>query len=137
MADRSIELNAAIFAALTGNAALQVTLGGAGRIYNAMAPAGAPVPYLVIGERTAADYGASDGDSQEHTLTLHAFTEEPGYSKCLSILRDTRAVLHEASLTLSGVGRFVNLRCEFQETSRDPDGVSAHGVMRFRAVTQG
>ena len=30
----------------------------------------------------------------------------------------------------------VNLRFEFAEAARDPDGITYHGVIRFRAVTE-
>ena len=136
MADRSVELFAALRTALAGDATLTTVLGGSSRVHSAMAPAGAPPPYVVIGDETAADYGASDGDSQEHTVTMHVWTEEPGKLKCLQAMSAVRAALHDVALALSG-GLLVNLRCEFKETFRDPDGVSQHGVMRFRAVTTG
>lgn len=136
MADRSIELYAALSTALRGNATLQATLGGAGRIFTAKAPDGSPPPYVVLGDETANDYGASDGDAQEHTVTVHVWTVEASSLKCLQVMRDVRAVLHDADLVPSA-GRIVNLRQEFKETFRDPDGVSQHGVLRFRAVTTG
>ena len=43
--------------------------------------------------------------------------------------------LNDAALTLDGHA-LVNLRFEFAETRRDPDGITYHGVVRFMAVTE-
>ena len=45
------------------------------------------------------------------------------------------AVLDDAALALDGHA-LVNLRFEMAEARRDPDGITWHGVMRFRAVTE-
>lgn len=140
MSDRSIELYGALSTALRGSAALTATLGGTLKVYTRKAPPNIDPPYVVIGDETARDYGASDGDGQEHTVTLHVWAIDIGpdtaLKKALQIMRDVRAVLHDADLSLSG-GALVNLRQEFKETFADPDGVSEHGVQRYRAVTTG
>lgn len=133
MADRSIDLFTAIFAALNGNAAL-IALVGAGHVYDTP-PAGALPPYVVIGDETANDYGSTAGDAQEHTITVHTWSEKPSTLQCKQIMRAVRDALHTASLVL-GSGNLVYLRQEFKETFRDPDGVSHHGVQRFRALTE-
>ena len=141
MADRSIELQAAIFAALAGDDQLTAILGTDTRttpprakVYDTI-PSGTPAPYVVIGDETAIDAGASLKDGQEHTLTLHVWTEDQSSRSCKAIQARVRAVLHEARLTLSA-GRCTLVRQDYKDTSRDPDGVSWHGVMRFRARTQ-
>lgn len=135
MADVSIELAAAIYTALAAHAGLATELGGAGRIYD-NAPAGAATPYVVIGEETAVDYSGSAVDGMEHTVTIHTFTEQQGRLGCLKLQKQIRACLHDAALTLAA-GTCANIRQEMRETMRDPDGVSWHGVQRFRAVTNG
>ena len=137
MADRSIELFSAIYAALNGDPQLTALI-GAGRVFNGVKDGQFP-PYVDIGDDTASDDSSSLVDAQEHTITLHVWTEQPvaGLSAkglCMSVMACVRAVLHDADLVLSA-GVLVNLRQEFRETMRDPDGVSWHGVQRFRAVT--
>ncbi len=137
MADRSAEMFAAIYTALNGDTAL-IALVGSGQVFNGV-KAGTAAPYIDIGDDTGNDYGSSVIDAQEHTITIHSYTEQPVASMSarlalFAIMARIRAVLHEASLTLSA-GALVNLRQEFRETLRDPDGVSWHGVQRFRAVT--
>lgn len=134
MADRTVELYAALYTALSGAAGLTSALGGSGKVYEGKAPDNAAVPYVVIGDATAVDAGASLRDSQEHTVTIHVWTVEPGKLQLLNIMAAVRAVLHDADLALSG-GALANLRQEFSNTTGDPDGVSQHGVMRYRAVT--
>ncbi len=41
--------------------------------------------------------------------------------------------LHNASITVSGAS-LVNIRHEFENTLTEADGITRHGVMRFRAV---
>ncbi len=134
MADRSVELFSAIYAKLSGDGALTALIGD-GHVYDHVA-AGALPPYVVIGDETATDYASALVDAQEHTITLHAWSEKPTTLEVKRIMAAVRAALHEQALTLSA-GSCVQIRQEFKETSRDPDGYSHHGVMRFRAVTCG
>lgn len=134
MPDHSVDLQEAVYLALSNDAALTALLGSGNRIYDHV-PAGAALPYVVIGETTAADISGALVDMQEHTLTMHAWSERPTSLEVKQIVAAVRAVLHDARLTLNS-GRCPNIRCEYHETMRDPDGISHHGVMRFRAVTQ-
>ena len=45
-------------------------------------------------------------------------------------------LLHDSSLSVSGFN-LINSRFEFSDILRDPDGVTRHGVMRFRVITLG
>ena len=51
------------------------------------------------------------------------------------IMAAMRNVLHDKTLALTGY-RLVNLRHEFSDARRDPDGETIHGIMRLRAVTE-
>jgi len=140
MTDRSAALFTAIYSALANDATLTTLLGGSGRVFNGV-PSGQDAPYVDIGESTATDYGTSSGDAQEHTITVHVWTErasgetESPRLRNVKIAARVRDVLHGQSFALSAGGN-PNMRCEFQETMRDPDGISWHGVLRFRAVTE-
>lgn len=139
MTDRTVELVGAIYSALAGDATLTTLLTASGRVFNG-APDNQPAPYVDIGEATGDDYGSSSGDAQVHSLLVHAFTDQPvsGQSAlklCAQIGARIRAVLHDADLTLSS-GDMPNLRCENTQLLRDPDGISWHFVLRFRAVSE-
>ena len=45
-------------------------------------------------------------------------------------------LLHDSSLSVTGFN-LINLRYEFSDIIRDPDGVTSHGGMRFRAIILG
>lgn len=132
MADRTADLIEAVRNRLLADATLTALIGSS-RVHAEIAP-GAPLPYVEIGDLTAVDAGGMAMDAQEHTLTLHCWTESSRLH-CLEMVAAVRASLHDADLTLAA-GRCPNMRCEFAETMRDPDGITHHGVLRFRAVTQ-
>jgi hypothetical protein len=139
MTDRTQEMMAAIYTTLSGDATLTALL-GSGRVFNGV-PAGQHCPYVDIGESTGNNYHTSSGDAQEHTITIHCWTEQEVSGKSaklqlLEIVKRVRDLLHYQSIALSA-GNMPSLWCEFTEpATRDPDGVSWHGVLRFRAVTE-
>ncbi len=139
MTDRTAELLTAIYGALSADSALTTLLGGSGKVFNGV-PANTVAPFVDIGESTANNYHTSSGDAQEHTITVHAWTEQAVAGKsarlqCAQIIARVRDLLHYSPLNMSA-GNMPNLICEFVETMRDPDGISWHGVLRFRAVTE-
>ena len=72
-------------------------------------PEGTSYPYVIIGEETAINFGTKDKDANEHTI------------------------LHNTDITVSGAS-LVNIRHEFEQTLLEADGITRHGVMRFRVV---
>lgn len=142
MADRSVPLFAAIYAKLAADTAVIAIVGTDTRFSPAVTkvytdvPAGAVPPYVALGEETANDFGSSlHDDSQEHTVTIHCWSEKPSRLEVKQLVAAVREALHNASLTLSA-GRCVYIRCESKDTFPDPDGVSHHGVLKFRALTR-
>jgi hypothetical protein len=137
MPSATLALQQSIFAALTADSAL-TTLLGADRIYDDV-PQGTALPYLTLGQTTERDCSTgSDPDTDagaEHLLTLHVWSDARGKKQAHEILAAVRATLHDAPLALSG-HRLVNLRHEFSEARRAPDGETIHGTARFRAVTE-
>ena len=133
MSDHTVDLFEALFATLAADATLSALI-GAGHVHDHVKP-GAPCPYVVIGDVTAADVSGALVDAQEHTITVHCWSETPSTLQVKQMIAAVRGALHQASLTLTA-GQCRNLRCEYHETLRDPDGITHHGVMRFRAVTQ-
>lgn len=127
------ELQQAIHAALSADAALTALLGGA-RVYNDV-PRGAALPYVTIGESTVRDRSTGSEEGQEHFLTIMAWSRANGEREVQRILTAIDSVLHDAALSVTGV-RLVNLRREFSEVRRDSDGETSRGLLRFRAVTE-
>ena len=49
-----------------------------------------------------------------------------------NILQRVYTLLHEVDVSVSGAN-LIDLRCEFSSEVLENDGVTRHGVMRFRA----
>ena len=126
-------LQQAVYAALSGNAPLTTLLGGA-RIYDDV-PQAAPYPHISLGQTSSSENGTGTEDSEEHILTLHVWSQTGGRGEAQRIMGAIRDALHTASLALAG-HTLVNLRQQFSDVRRDPDGVTIHGIVRYRAVTE-
>ena len=137
MSSAALALQQSIYAALVADAAI-TTLLGVNRIYDDV-PQGSTLPYLTIGQTTERDWSTggdtATDDGAEHLLTLHVWSDARGKKQTHAILAALRSALHDEQLTLSG-HRLINLRHEFSEARRAPDGETIHGLARFRAVTE-
>ena len=132
MTSATLALQKAIYAKLVADDAVGALVGD--RIYD-VAPRNAAFPYVTIGRATETDWSTGTEDGAEHRLTLDVWSRQHGRSECLAVAAAIRAALHDAALPLDGHA-LVNLRCEGIDTARDPDGITFHGVLRFRAVTE-
>ena len=129
MSGASWALQQAVYAALTGDAALTALIGG--RVFDAVPPS--PVfPYLVLAEarETAAGSGLA-----EHSLTLHVWSRGSGARESKQIAAAASAVLDGAALPLDRY-LLVNLQFLSAEYTRQSDGQTWRGLLRFRAVTE-
>ena len=80
--------------------------------------------------------GTKDLDGGEFTVTFDIWSEYKGAKECKQIMDRVHTLLHNHSLSVSGFN-LINLRFEFSDILIDPDGVTRHGVMRFRAIILG
>lgn len=133
MAAAAIELQKAVFAALSGDAGLVAAL-GSGRIFD-HAPANVPFPYVTFGRASAYDWATATEDGTEHLFTVHVWSRAKGRLEAATIMAAVRKRLHDAALALSG-HVLVNLREESQEMRFEDDHGVHHGMARFRAVTE-
>ena len=132
MTGAALALQKAVYAALTADPGVGALIGD--RIYD-IAPREAVFPYATVGRMTQTDWSTGTEDGAEHRLALDVWSREHGKSECHAIAEAIRAVLHDAALALDGHA-LVNLRMESVDTARDPDGITIHGVLRCRAVTE-
>lgn len=126
-------LQKSIHAVLMEDAAVLAALGGP-RVYDHV-PRGASYPYLTFGQMTVRDWSTGSEASDEHIVTLHVWSKAAGREETQDIIGAVRAALHDRSLALDD-HRLINLRHEFSETRREPDGQHFHGIVRLRAVTE-
>ena len=96
----------------------------------------ASYPFVALGEETAIDYSTKDLDGGQFTINIHVWSQYKGSKQTKEIMDRIHDLLHDSSLSVSGFN-LANLRFEFSDILRDPDGITRHGVMRFRAIILG
>ncbi len=129
-ADRA--LLAAIRDALLDDATLQGLVGD--RVYDDP-PADVVFPYLTLGRVESRPADAAAHEALEHAITLHAWSRYGGRAEALDIVATLRSALHNAPLAPEGQ-TLVLLRATFADVFRSGDGVTTHGVLRLRAITE-
>ena len=125
----SFELGSSVYAKLTANAPLMSTVTG---VFDDV-PENTEYPYIVVGEETSADFGSKDKDGRQYTVTIHVWSRFRGLKETKQIMAKIYDLLHNVDLTVSNC-IFVNIRQEFTSTMLDSDGITRHGIMRFRVV---
>jgi Protein of unknown function (DUF3168) len=126
-------LQQAVYGVLSNHVPLTTLLGGA-RIYDDV-PQAAPYPHVSLGQTSSSDWGTGTEDGEEHILTLHVWSQGGGRAEAQRIMGAIRDALHTASLAIAG-HTLVSLRQQFSDVRRDPDGITVHGIVRYRAVTE-
>lgn len=133
MTPSNVALRAAIHTALRGDSSLAAVL-GANRIHDEP-PRNAAFPYVTLGEARLVDSSGDGGQTQEHQLTLHAWSRQGGHREAHMIAGALLQALDDAPLTLQE-NRLVNLRFSLADIRRENDGKTYHALVRFRAVTE-
>lgn len=92
--------------------------------------------YAVIGEATSAAHDADAQTGFEVTAVVHSWDSDPnsrGTKNVDLLMGEVYDVLNRANLAVTG---YTLLDCffEFEQAMIDPDGLTAHGVQRFRVL---
>lgn len=99
-------------------------------------PQGAPSLYVVIGEDTHVPWDTDDSVGSESTITIHQW--DKAY-RGKARIKQTQGLIYEAlnrhELSVPGYN-LVTLEFEYSESVLDPDGVTRHGVVRYRALVE-
>lgn len=133
MLSAHVALRAAVHDALIASTGLAAALGGA-RVYDEP-PRNAAFPYITLGDARIIDAAVDDGPTQEHLLTLHAWSRQGGHREAHVIAGALLQALDDAPLSPAGC-RLVNLRFTVADIRRETDGRTYHALVRFRAVTE-
>lgn len=95
-----------------------------------------PFPRITIGPAQALPNTADCIDGTETFLQLDVWSRTTGMVEAKRIAGQVRSLLHEAEdLALDG-HLLQLLRVESTQYLRDPDGITKHAAMTFRALTQ-
>lgn len=129
-----VALAEAVRAALINAPTVKALLGDPARIYDDPPPD--PVfPYVTLGRVESRAVDASGTNALEHVLTLHMWSRYGGRAEALGAIGALRAVLHDASLSPANFN-LVFLFASFADVFRSGDGITTHGVLRLRAMTE-
>ncbi len=90
-------------------------------------------PKIWIEDGGADDWSNKDDAGLEANVTLHIGSRYDGTKEIRSLMDKCHAALHNASLTLSA-GQSVLCQFDRHDMVIDSDGVTRHGVMRFRLL---
>ena len=143
----SFNIQQAVFTKLDGTAALTDQLAAHSftpakkGIYDALPQVVKPelktaFPYVVLGGDEATPADTDDADARDTVITIHTFSRYKGDKELRNVMDAIKAALHDATLTVTGE-RFVLCYWEFSSTALEPDGITRHGVQRFRLWTEG
>jgi hypothetical protein len=96
-------------------------------------PDGTAYPYVVVGSDTAIEFDTDDTNGLEVTVTIHAWSQYAGMYEVAVIMDSIYDALHNADLYVSGYN-IVSCLQEYSETMTESDGLTRHGVQRFRIL---
>ncbi|MGF7053986.1 hypothetical protein GGC47_003174 [Bosea sp. OAE752] len=97
-------------------------------------PADVAFPYIELGEFQTLDDGAQCHDGMEVYATLHAWSRAIGQVEVKTIAGAMRGALREAELDLGPDWQFLEIAHQDTRYLKDPDGVTSHAVLTFKAL---
>ena len=127
MSDYASTLQQTVFNALDQSSTLQNLVTD---VYD-FVPESTAFPYVKIGEQTMVDDGTKDKKGSDFTIEVHTFSRYRGSVEIKNIMSVVYDILHESSLSVSGAS-LVNMRFEFSDIIKENDGLTTHGLQRFR-----
>ena len=92
-------------------------------------------PYVTIGDDTFLEWDTDNSVGKEGTLTIHSWSRYRGRKEVKEIQGAIYDVLHLSNLNITGYYSVLMLS-EYSETLVDPDGLTRHGVQRFRLIVE-
>ena len=131
MSYHSFELQKTIFTTLNGDNTITSTFSATVHDH---VPQGTSFPYIVIGEETMTDESSAKTlDFNNFTLTIHIFSRNRGRKEAKQIMARIYELLHNQNLSVTGANH-INTRFEFSDVIKENDGLTYHGVQRFRTI---
>lgn len=124
------------------DAALQKAMAGALRganvadkkIYDRVQDGKEPL-YVAFGPAQVIDDSVDCVDGYEVFQQIDVWSRAVGSVEAKTVAGQVRAALHEAELTLAGF-RLIEIRHQDTRVFADPDGLTTHAALSFRALIQ-
>jgi hypothetical protein len=123
-------LQAAIYSALSGDAALTALIGS--DVYDALPSGTLPETYVSLGRERVRDASDQTGDGALHSIDVSVFTSQSGFAGAKAVAAAVSDALHGADLALAR-GRLIFLRFERAEARRIDANAGREIRLRFRA----
>jgi len=128
MASATLELTRAIVAALKAANVAE------GRVYD-MVPPSAVFPYVSIGPSDEISVDADCVEASEITFQIDAWSRAPGFPEVLRVAEEVRVSLDDLEVNLV-VNALVMIEHRVTRKFRDPDGLTSHAAIEFRAIIE-
>lgn len=97
-------------------------------------PASKDYPCVIIGDDLSRENDTDTENGFDTVLTIHSWVSDPnqrGYANLNLIMDEVYNALHNYDLTVVGYG-VSGIFQDFSEKMRDSDGITRHGIQRFR-----
>ncbi len=136
---RNLEIRIAIVAALKAHAPLVALLApdpldGTASVFDHV-PQDAVFPYEVIGEADGVEHDTDTTIGWDAEVTVHTFSRFRGNEEVEAIQRENDNALNRAEPIITDA-RIVTLHRVSVDGVDDPDGLTRHGIHRFRALIE-
>jgi len=130
-----LEIQKAIYAALSTDSPLNAVVKGVYDHVPQPSDSGKEndFPYVTIGDDTAIDWDTDTSVGKEATITIHSWSRYRGRQEVKQIQGLIYDRLHLSQISVTGYDT-VQCLSEFSESMVDPDGLTRHGVQRFRLI---
>lgn len=92
-----------------------------------------PFPYVTIGDDTMLDWDTDTSVGKEATITIHSWSRYRGRLQVKDVQGAIYNALHLSQLAVDGYDTVLCFS-EYSESILDPDGLTRHGVQRFRLI---
>lgn len=94
-------------------------------------PQNTPPAFIVTGDLNMNEYDGDDFTGFDGTIQIDTFTTYRGKKQCADIMSGIYDALHRSELTITGY-TWLGIDCEYSDIIRESDGLTRHGVQRFR-----
>ena len=136
---RNLELRIAIVTALKAYAPLAALLAAdpldaTAAVFDHV-PQDAVFPYEVVGEPNGVDHDTDNSLGWDAEVVIHTFSRFRGFEEVESIQRENDDALNRAEPSIVD-GRIVTLHRVSVDGVLDDDGLTRHGIHRFRAILE-
>lgn len=134
---RNLELRIALVAALKAHAGLSALLAtdpvdDSPAVFDHV-PQDATFPYVVVGEPVGTDHDTDDTLGWDAEVTIHQWSRFRGFEEVEAIQRQTDEAINRAEPVVVDA-RIVTLHRVSVDGVLDDDGLTRHGIHRFRAI---